>query len=168
MNPLGSSRRPQLRALTSAPRRSTEEWVTKDWAAVAEAIKQRMDELGRKQEEVIKLSSLAKKTVSELQNNTEQRRRSPRTLEDLSVALDWHPKHLAAVAEGRTPPQLEEPVVRSDDDIPGRLDVIEYRLDQIIDRLDKADSTEDRFDGLVAEIRTVVQEVISGRDQPGR
>jgi transcriptional regulator with XRE-family HTH domain len=142
--------------------------VAKDWAAVAEAIKQRMDELGRKQEEVIKLSGLAKKTVSELQHNTDERRRGARTLEDLSVALDWHPKHLAAVAEGRTPPQLDEPVVRSDDDIPGRLDVIEHRLDQIIAILAEVRAAEPRFDGLATEIETAVQRAILGHNRPGR
>jgi hypothetical protein len=142
--------------------------VTKDWAAVAGVINQRMDELGRKQGEVIKLSHLSKATVGELQNNTVQRRRSARTLEDLSVALDWHPQHLAAVSEGQKPPQLGEPVVRSDDDIPGRLDVIELRLDQIIAILAEVRAAEPRFDGLATEIETAVQRAIIGRNRPGR
>jgi hypothetical protein len=142
--------------------------VTEDWAAVAGAINQRMDELGRKQGEVIKLSHLSKATVGELQNNTKQRRRSARTLEDMSVALDWHPNHLAAVLAGRTPPQLGEPVVRSDDDIPGRLDVIEHRLDRILDILAEVRAAENRFDGLATEIETAVQRAILGRNRPGR
>ena len=81
-------------------------------------------------------SDVSKAIVSEIQNNTVQRRRSARTLEALSLALDWHPGHLAAVLAGRRPPELGEPTVRSDDDVPARLAVIEYRLAEISQRLD--------------------------------
>jgi hypothetical protein len=167
VNPLGLSRRPQLRPLTSAARRSTEEWVTGDWAAVARAINQRMAELDRSQKDVIRLSGLAKATVGELQNNKEPRRRSRRTLADLSIGLDLHPDHLAAVLEGRTPPEPGEPFARSDNDVPRRLDVIEHRLNQILDRLDQVDSA-DRFSGLAAEIETAVQRAFFNLKRPDR
>lgn len=117
-------------------RRSAEGYVTEDWAAVARAINQRSAELGLSQRELIKRSDVSKAIVSEIQNNTVQRRRSARTLEALSLALDWHPGHLAAVLAGRRPPELGEPTVRSDDDVPARLAVIEYRLAEISQRLD--------------------------------
>ena len=110
--------------------------MTEDWAAVARAINQRSTELGLSQRELIKRSHVSKAIVSEIQNNTVQRRRSARTLEALSLALDWHPGHLAAVLAGRRPPELGEPAVRSDDDVPARLAVIEYRLAEITQRLD--------------------------------
>ena len=110
--------------------------MTEDWAAVARAINQRSAELGLSQRELIKRSDVSKAIVSEIQNNTVQRRRSARTLEALSLALDWHPGHLAAVLAGRRPPELGEPTVRSDDDVPARLAVIEYRLAEISQRLD--------------------------------
>ncbi|QUQ67940.1 helix-turn-helix domain-containing protein [Kutzneria sp. CA-103260] len=110
--------------------------MTEDWAAVARAINQRSTELGLSQRELIKRSHVSKAIVSEIQNNTVQRRRSARTLEALSLALDWHPGHLAAILAGRRPPGLGEPAVRSDDDVPARLAVIEYRLAEITQRLD--------------------------------
>ena len=45
-------------------------------------------------------SNIALSIVREIRNNTVQRRRSGRTLEALSVALGWHPRHLAAVLLG--------------------------------------------------------------------
>jgi hypothetical protein len=47
--------------------------------------------------------------VRELQHNTAQRRRSARTLEALSVALGWHPRHLHAVLSGEDPPDHASP-----------------------------------------------------------
>jgi transcriptional regulator with XRE-family HTH domain len=145
----------------------TEDWAAGDWAAVATAINQRMAALDRTQKDVIKLSGLSKATVGELQNNKEPRRRSRRTLADLSIGLDLHPDHLAAVLERRKPPELGEPFARSDDDIPRRLDVIEHRLNQILDRLDEVDSA-DRFSGLAAEIETAVQRALFNRKRPDR
>ena len=145
----------------------TEDWAAGDWSAVATAINQRMAELDRTQKDVIKLSGLSKATVGELQNNKEPRRRSRRTLADLSIGLDLHPDHLTAVLERRTPPGPGEPFARSDDDIPRRLDVIEHRLNQILDRLDEVDSA-DRFSGLAAEIETAVQRALFNRKRPDR
>ncbi|HEY0805465.1 MAG TPA: transcriptional regulator, partial [Pseudonocardiaceae bacterium] len=119
------------------------------------------------QQKLIDLSGLAKATITELRKNKEGRKHGIRTLKDMSVALDWHPGHLLAVLQGRTPPELGETVAPSDGDIPGRLDVIERRLDQIFDRLDKVDALDGRFDGLVAEIETAVQRVMLGRRRPG-
>lgn len=145
----------------------TEDGAAGDWAAVATAINQRMAQLGRSQKDVIKMSGLSKATVRELQHNTETRRRSLRTLADLSIGLDLHPGHLAAVLQGRTPPTLGEPFARSDDDIPGRLDVIEHRLSQILDRLDQVNSA-DRFSGLRDEIETAVQQALFNHKRPNR
>ncbi|HEX5405950.1 MAG TPA: transcriptional regulator [Pseudonocardiaceae bacterium] len=145
----------------------TEESATGDWAAVAAEINRRMAELGRTQKDVIGLSGLSKATVHELQNNKEPRRRSPRTLADLSIGLDLHPDHLAAVLDGRTPPEPGGPFAKSDDDVAGRLDVIEHRLSQILDRLDQVDS-EDRFDWLRTEIDTAVQRAVFKLRRPDR
>lgn len=142
--------------------------MTGDWAAVATAINQRMAELDRSQGEVIKRSNLAKQTVGEIQNNTKQRQRSARTLEALSRALDWHPGHLAAVLEGRTPPRPGEPFVRSADDIAGRLDVIEYRLNAIAEQANKIAAVEARLTGFVDEIEAAVQRTILRLRKPGR
>jgi hypothetical protein len=113
--------------------------VTDDWAAVADAINQRVTKLDMNQRELIKRSGVSKQIVGEVQNDTIRRRRSPRTLKALSIALNWHPDHLSAVLAGRTPPQMGEPVPWSDDDVPGHLSVIEEYLRQMLDRIDTID-----------------------------
>ena len=72
----------------SAPRWSAEEYVVEDWAGVARTINQRMRELGINQRELIERSQVSKATVGELCHNSAQRRRSARTLEALSTALE--------------------------------------------------------------------------------
>jgi hypothetical protein len=154
-------------ALLSATTLSAEEWVTGDWAAVAAAINQRMTELGRSQGDVIKSSRLSKQTVGEIQHNTEQRRRSARTLEALSRALDWHPNHLAAVLDGAEPPEVGEPFVRSPDDIPGRLDAIEYRLKEMAEQARIIKSIEDRLSTFSVDIESAVERTILRLRNPG-
>lgn len=132
--------------------------MKKDWAAVATAIKRRMAELECKQSRIIQNSGLAKQTVGEIQHNTKQRRRSRRTLEGISRALDWHPGHLAAVLEGRTPPKLGEPFVRSTNDIVGRLDAIECRLAVIADQARGIKIVETRLSGLSKEVAAAVEQ----------
>jgi DNA-binding Xre family transcriptional regulator len=91
------------------PERSAEEYVSEDWAAVAQAISQRMTELGINQAELIERSQVSKATVGELYHNSAQRRRSARTLEALSMALEWHPQHLVAVLKDKRVPDIGEP-----------------------------------------------------------
>lgn len=155
-------------AILSAPRRSAEEYVTGDWAAVAIAVNQRMTELGRSQREVIRRSDLSKATVREIQKNIEPRDRKVRILEAISVALDWNPGHLAAVLQGRIPPGVDAPSVKSADDIPGRLDVIEHRLDQIVEGLNKVDMTEERLNEFKEDVVTAIRDTIIGMRQPQR
>jgi transcriptional regulator with XRE-family HTH domain len=133
--------------------------VTEDWAAVATAINQRMAELGLSQRELIARSHVSKAIVREIQHNTIERRRSDRTLEALSLALDWNAGYLAAVLAGRRVPQLGEPVVRSDDDVPGRLALIEYQLREIMDRLGAMSAMNDRLDDINASVATIVESI---------
>jgi len=130
--------------------------VSEDWAAVAEAISRRMTELGINQTELIGRSQVSKATVGELYHNSSQRRRSARTLEALSIALGWHPQHLAAVLKGQRVPDIGEPVSRSDDDVPGRLAAIEYRLAQIETRLGYIGELNDRIN----EVKTSIDAMI--------
>ena len=106
--------------------------MAEDWAAVARAIDARMTELSLSQRELIERSQVSKATVTEIRRHSAERKRSRRTLEALSTALGWHPQHLIALLHGRRIPTVGEPSSRSDDDIQGRLAVIEYRLDQIV------------------------------------
>jgi len=71
-----------------------------NWAAVARAISDRVRELGWRQRELAERSHVSVAVVRELQRHTVERRRSPRTLEALSVALGWEPGHLDRVLKG--------------------------------------------------------------------
>jgi|SRR6266568_2119851 len=62
--------------------------MARDWAAVAQAMKSRLAELGM---------------TRELLFNAAQRRRSDQTLAAASAALGWPPGYLRAVSEGRDP-----------------------------------------------------------------
>jgi transcriptional regulator with XRE-family HTH domain len=135
--------------------------VSEDWAAVARAINQRMAELELNQRELIERSRVSKATVGELMRNSARRRRSARTLEALSLALDWHPRHLHAVLTGQRIPTVGEPAIRSDNDIPGRLDAIEYQLAQIAAQLRAVDELTGRLDDIRHEVETVVRLVSS-------
>jgi transcriptional regulator with XRE-family HTH domain len=140
-----------------------EEYVVEDWAAVAQAISRRMTELGINQRELIERSQVSKATVGELCHNSAQRRRSARTLEALSMALEWHPQHLVAVLRTQRVPGIGEPVSRSDDDVPGRLAAIEYRLARIETQLGAIDGLSDRLEEINANVESVVRFVDSNR-----
>jgi hypothetical protein len=142
--------------------------VTDDWAAVARAIKQRAAELGLRQRDLIERSHLSKAIVGEITRNAVQRRRSTRTLESLSLALDWHPQHLTAVLRGRRPPVVGEPVYRFDDeDVPARLAAIENHLREIAERLDGMGAINDQLDAISASL-AVVRERLPGHERASR
>lgn len=85
--------------------------MSKDWDAVAEAMKQRLAELDMTQAALVRQTGLAPMTVRELLFNEKPRKRSPRTLEAVSTALRWQADHLTTVLEGGTPrdtPATEE------------------------------------------------------------
>lgn len=123
--------------------------MSEDWAAVAKAINERVNELGWLQRELAKRSNVSQAIVREIQHHVVERRRSPRTLESLSVALGWHPQHLDAVLHGRKPPAPDEPFTGRSDTLWSRLDALERRMDEITDRLDD----------LKADLATVIEHV---------
>ncbi|WAL63758.1 helix-turn-helix transcriptional regulator [Amycolatopsis cynarae] len=110
--------------------------MTENWVAVSKAINERVAELGWKQRELAERSGVSQAIVREIQHHTVERRRSARTLEALSLALGWHPGHLAAVLRGRKPLAPGETGDEVIDEITARLSGIEDRLGDITDRLD--------------------------------
>jgi transcriptional regulator with XRE-family HTH domain len=94
--------------------------VSEDWAAVAKAINERVAELGWRQRELAERSHVSLATVREIQRQTVERRRSPRTLESLSEVLN-----------GVGSPRAGRPVTGSDEALSPRLDTLERRLDEI-------------------------------------
>jgi hypothetical protein len=127
--------------------------VSEDWAAVAKAINERVNELGWRQRELADRSHVSLAIVREIQHHYVERRRSPRTLESLSVTLGWHPQHLDAVLHGRKPPEPDEPVTDRRDTLWSRLDMLEQRMSEITERLDD----------LKDDLATVIEHVRSGR-----
>lgn len=109
--------------------------MSEDWAAVAEAINERVTELGWRQRELAERSHVSPAIVREIQRQTVERRRSPRTLESLSIALGWEPQHLDAVLMGRELPRASEPVNGSRETTSSRLDAIERRLGEMTEIL---------------------------------
>jgi transcriptional regulator with XRE-family HTH domain len=141
--------------------------VSEDWPAVAQAIGNRMAELGISQRELIERSHLSKAVVREVQHNVVQRRRSTRTLEALSTALDWHPGHLAAVLANRRPPRAGEPLVRSDEDIAGRLTVIEDYVRGLADRPDDVAEIVQELKEIKATVGEILNRVARAPDSSG-
>jgi len=82
--------------------------VADDWVAVSRAIDERLRELGLQQRELADRSHVSLATVREIHRHTVERRRSPRTLQALSIALGWPPAYLDAVL------QSHEPVIAPD------------------------------------------------------
>jgi hypothetical protein len=107
-----------------------------DWAAVAEAINVRVNELGWRQGELAERSHVSRATVRELQHHVVERRRSARTLAALSITLGWHPHHIDAVLHGRRPPEPTEPVTKNGESLSSRMESLEQHLSEITDRLD--------------------------------
>jgi transcriptional regulator with XRE-family HTH domain len=133
--------------------------VEDDWAAVARAINERASELGLSQRDLIERSRLSKAVVGEIARNEAPRRRSPRTLEALSTALDWHPQHLSAVLVGEVPPAVGDPVYRPND-VPARLAAIERQLRDINSQLTKWRSDDDaRFTEISTTLSALVESV---------
>ena len=129
--------------------------MSEDWSAVAKAINERMTALGLNQRELAERSQVAKSIVREILLNTVQRRRAGRTLEALSVALGWHPRHLAAVLLDQRPPRPSDPIDYGGDGVPGRLAAIEEQLTEITKRLDEMN----------ANITTVIDRARADRDR---
>jgi transcriptional regulator with XRE-family HTH domain len=115
--------------------------VSEDWVAVSNAINERVNELGWRQRELAQRAHVSQAIVRELQHHTIERRRSARTLEALSVALGWHPQHLAALLHGRTPPDVGEPISDNGRTVSSRLDAIDERLGEITDLLHEMNAT---------------------------
>ena len=105
--------------------------MPEDWEAVAEAINERVTELGWRQRELAERSHVSPAIVREIQRHTIERRRSSRTLESLSVTLGWEPQHLDAILKGHRPLTPAKPVAGNREPASPRLDTIERRLDEI-------------------------------------
>jgi transcriptional regulator with XRE-family HTH domain len=103
-----------------------------NWAAVGRAISDRVRELGWRQRELADRSRVSVAVVREIQRHTVERRRSPRTLQALSVALGWRPEHLDGVLKGDASGGHTVPDSAA---LWSRLDSLESRLTEISELL---------------------------------
>ncbi|WP_026425757.1 helix-turn-helix domain-containing protein [Actinokineospora inagensis] len=110
--------------------------MAEEWSAVAAAIKSRSRELGLRQKQLAERSQVSQAIIRELENHTVERRRNTKTLEALSIALEWHPGHLYAVLLGREPLRPGQTGDQTTDLILARLDAIQDRLEDLSDRMD--------------------------------
>ncbi|RLK60418.1 helix-turn-helix domain-containing protein [Actinokineospora cianjurensis] len=110
--------------------------MSEDWASVGKAITERLRARGWRQRELAKRAQVSQAIIRELQYHTVVRRRSARTLEALSVALELHPDHLSAVLHGRVPLSLPDETASEEDQLQSRLDGLDTRLNEILKRLD--------------------------------
>lgn len=94
---------------------------------MAEALADRMDELGVSQRQLASDADVSVTTVKELLWNRNPRQRSGRTLRAISVALDWPAGKLWAIARGtEVTPTVEEQIT----DLQTRMERVERRLDE--------------------------------------
>ncbi|WP_433868461.1 helix-turn-helix domain-containing protein [Saccharopolyspora sp. CA-218241] len=100
-----------------------------DWKAVATAISRRMEELGLRQRDVADKADVGLSTVQELAGNWKPRRRNPKTLAAISVALGWPAGKLSAIAKG-TPEDIAET-------LEDRVAALEDKLAEVVRRLDR-------------------------------
>lgn len=82
--------------------------MEQDWDAVAKALKDRMTELGLRQQDLASRSDVGVSTIQELVNNWKPRRRNPKTLAALSSALEWPHDRLQMIAAARQEPPAED------------------------------------------------------------
>jgi transcriptional regulator with XRE-family HTH domain len=114
--------------------------VAEDWDAVGAAINARLAELQMTQLELAAESGVSPATIREIQYNKLARRRSPRTLESLSVALKWPASYLTDVLGGRSarPHENEagDPVLRELTAVHDELQSLRDRVERIESRLE--------------------------------
>lgn len=112
--PVGPSYTPELGPKSSGEFMDQDQ----DWDAVGTAITERMTELGLRQRDVANEADVGLSTVQELANNWKPRRRNPKTLMAISVALGWPSGRISAIARGEpneAEASLEERVTALED-----------------------------------------------------
>jgi hypothetical protein len=136
--------------LACAPKRNAEEeLVSKDWVAVAEAVRSRMREHHFNQKMLAKRARLTELTISHIRHPEKGHHPYPQTMEMVSEALGWTRDSLAGVAEGRPPREIGEQATRQElGSIQNMLDQYLEKISAIEQHLRKIDTLEERLDGI--------------------
>ena len=111
--------------------------MSKDWDAVATAIRARMAEIDMTQADLAARAGVALMTVRELQHNLTPRRRNARTLAAVSEALGWPGDQIERILGGQPVVDVDagDPVLAELDELKSDLRGIVRRLDAIERRL---------------------------------
>jgi transcriptional regulator with XRE-family HTH domain len=128
-------------------------FVSEDWAAVCQAVNQRMREGEISQQQLAKRSGVSPATIRLIQHHPGDHRHTQRTLEAVSKALDWRSDYLDNVLNGRPQQEIAEQVT-DDATLQSRLSaleqllrkisvVLEQRLGDVVDIIYNSDSEVD-------------------------
>lgn len=93
------------------------------WDAVARALRERMNELGKTQRQLADEADVSPTTIKELAGNWTARRRTRKTLAAISTALDWPSGKLIAIATGEV--DVAQTVEEQLADLRSRVDALE-------------------------------------------
>lgn len=119
-----------------------------NWTAVGAAITRRLDEIGMQQKDLASISHVSVATIREIQGGKE-RRRNPRVLEAISVALKWPAHHLPRILQGgelgEQSRDARVPVAESDPSafLAKLAFVLEQRIGRVVDVIYNDDSDVD-------------------------
>lgn len=102
--------------------------MDENWAAVGQAISQRLDERGMTMTDLANQSDISLTTIRELVHVLSTRRRHPRTLGKVSTTLGWPEEHLVQVLRGAS-----EPDARTE---PGELEALREEVRDLRDRVE--------------------------------
>jgi transcriptional regulator with XRE-family HTH domain len=120
--------------------------VPASWTAVGNAITERLAELAMQQKDLATKSGVSVAAIREIQRGTE-RRRHPRVLREISVALGWPANRLEDVLQGRQPDEQPPKVGALTDESAAFLAklafVLEHRLGQVVEVIYTSDSDVD-------------------------
>ena len=111
------------------------EAVQEDWAVVSRSITERMLDLGMTQTELAAKAQVSLTTVRELVHNLNARRRNPRTLGALSLALDWPEDAIQRLLRGGQPTgariEPADPVVEELRELREQLVAMQQQIDSL-------------------------------------
>jgi flagellar biosynthesis/type III secretory pathway chaperone len=131
--------------------------VAEDWNAVAAAIDERIADLGVQLQAVAERSQVSESTIRELRYNTQRRKRSARTLESVSIALEWERDHLSNVLGGQSPSGNQ----------PTDMARLRSRVDSLDEKVERLAAGVEENNRLMREVIGRLDHLASDRDVSG-
>jgi prefoldin subunit 5 len=133
--------------------------VDQDWGAVSKALRDRLAETGRTQTELANTARVSLTTVRELVHNLNARRRNPRTLVALSVALGWPERHLDDVlrgqASGDSAIERRDPVIEELRGLREQLGAVQLEIAAVRERTSELTEIKGKLDDITARLASL-------------